>query len=369
MDNKLVHDIKNEYKKIDNQWMHLHFQASAGLVVFAILVEIVIGMIICNSSELNTTIPRYIIKYLVIPCATNLLLVMMQVGIMKSRLSDKVKIYGVSLTFVGICFVLFTVHVIFSSLYFIFIVAIMLTSIYADYVLTVVTAIVSILCYVISDLFIVWDPDKVSVLSNALRLGEFLLAIFLTVAFTAVCLLAISYQKKKTQTTILLELDRHRLKKRLRVDELTKVSNRKALAMAIRELELDQRYKRYVIAMIDVDNFKIINDTMGHGVGDVCLEELGRVLRENAEGGTAYRYGGDEFCIIFRDYTIERALNICKNIQDEIEKLEIGKKAPFTLSMGLAEYQLEIPTATVLRRADQALYKAKEERNSICIYT
>ncbi len=85
------------------------------------------------------------------------------------------------------------------------------------------------------------------------------------------------------------------------VDALSGLRNRRALDEAMEKLS-----GRYAIAMVDIDHFKSFNDTHGHAAGDVVLREVAARLRRHA-GGSPYRYGGEEFCIVFEDAAVDRA--------------------------------------------------------------
>ncbi len=115
---------------------------------------------------------------------------------------------------------------------------------------------------------------------------------------------------------------------------------------------------------------KKINDTWGHYSGDECIVQFSRVLKENSEKYTPYRYGGDEFCLIFQDIDLEEAEEICGRIQEQLNKVDI-KKLPdlnLTTSIGMAVYIDEMEVSEWFGCADRALYQAKEVRNAIRVY-
>jgi PleD family two-component response regulator len=136
--------------------------------------------------------------------------------------------------------------------------------------------------------------------------------------------------------------------------------------------------------MLDVDHFKKFNDTHGHDIGDQVLRLVGSRLAQATGGGTAYRYGGEEFCIIFPDLRLTEALphaeKICADIagyqmavrrDDRPKDPEAGTKLrslrspektlSVTVSIGIAEPEDTNATpAEVLRASDKALYRAKE---------
>ena len=151
------------------------------------------------------------------------------------------------------------------------------------------------------------------------------------------------------------------------VDALSGLRNRRALDEAMEKLS-----GRYAIAMVDIDHFKSFNDTHGHAAGDVVLREVAARLRRHA-GGAPYRYGGEEFCIVFEDAAVERADDLLEAVRAAIEARAIRirpigrdgkpgkpKDVKVTASIGVAERsdKRRVPKE-VITAADKALYKAK----------
>ena len=168
------------------------------------------------------------------------------------------------------------------------------------------------------------------------------------------------------------------------LDELTNLPSRRAMVQNISTLG-----KRYSIAMVDVDHFKKFNDKHGHDIGDQVLKKLASQLRQ-VRGGKAFRYGGEEFTVIFPNKNISEAQvfcnELCKNVENSPFMLRNKKRSKtkennlkkrqreaipltITISIGLAERTTELATADdVIKQADNALYKAKKNgRNQVAI--
>ncbi|MFG0420940.1 GGDEF domain-containing protein [Pseudomonas sp. BMW13] len=161
-------------------------------------------------------------------------------------------------------------------------------------------------------------------------------------------------------------------------DELTGLPGRRALNERLQRLGRD-----YVIAMVDVDHFKKFNDTHGHDVGDQVLRLVASQLRKVGGGGKAYRYGGEEFTLLFPGKSVEQCVPHMEAVRLAIEQYRMqlrdkqsrprddregkqrraGKAASevsVTVSMGVAERQAEQRTPQeVIKEADKALYSAK----------
>jgi len=132
------------------------------------------------------------------------------------------------------------------------------------------------------------------------------------------------------------------------------------------------RYRhRFCIAMLDIDNFKNFNDSYGHQAGDRILAEVGAAIAaEIRPADLAYRYGGEEFLIVYPSQTVLSTSIGAQRIRDRVEKIDShsGLSGLITLSVGIAEARDGDRWDTIVQRADQALYQAKYEgRNRICL--
>jgi diguanylate cyclase (GGDEF)-like protein len=119
----------------------------------------------------------------------------------------------------------------------------------------------------------------------------------------------------------------------------------------------------FVALMLDVDNFKQINDTHGHAVGDQVLAELAEACREHLRpDDTVGRYGGDEFAIMVPGITSRRAIQIAEQLVRPPTHVlgRDGKPLPYTISIGIAECPAEGDLSTLLMHADTAMYEAKQ---------
>lgn len=120
------------------------------------------------------------------------------------------------------------------------------------------------------------------------------------------------------------------------------------------------------LIMMDLDNFKKLNDTHGHHTGDIVLKEISKILRESSRTNDyACRYGGEEFAIILTQTTKEQGLAIAERIRERVEQ-HVFEKLPeninlkVTLSIGLATYPHDATSKeTLIPEADRAMYKAK----------
>jgi diguanylate cyclase (GGDEF)-like protein len=150
-------------------------------------------------------------------------------------------------------------------------------------------------------------------------------------------------------------------------DGLTGISNHRAFQeMLSREIaRCDRDKKIFCLALLDIDDFKKINDTYGHVTGDGVLKDLtARVLASIREGDIFARYGGEEFCIILPSTNLDGAVVLAERIRTTVAGLPFmlyGKEIPYTISTGLALYDSRAPfkKELLIEKADAAMYAAK----------
>lgn len=151
-----------------------------------------------------------------------------------------------------------------------------------------------------------------------------------------------------------------------RTDSLTGLYNQRSF---IEQLDrLDSRQPRALL-LLDLDHFKQINDSFGHRAGDLCLAEVGRIIRAETQGGIAARYGGEEFAILLTSMDAEQAKGLAKRLRRKIEALALvyqGQTFKVTVSIGLACAPVGSEPGALFHAADTALYAAKDAgRNCI----
>ncbi|SBS25123.1 putative diguanylate cyclase YcdT [Marinomonas aquimarina] len=153
-------------------------------------------------------------------------------------------------------------------------------------------------------------------------------------------------------------------------DELTQLPSRRALNEAMLALP-----RHYAIAMLDVDHFKKFNDSYGHAKGDDVLKQVARVMQRYGNSAAIYRYGGEEFTLLFKGRGVEHAQALLDQIREDVqaEQLDVStetkeKTVSVTVSIGLALGQTSDAPSEVIKRADQALYQAKKKgRNRVVL--
>ena len=158
------------------------------------------------------------------------------------------------------------------------------------------------------------------------------------------------------------------------VDGLTQISNRRHFEEALeREISRCHRYGRMLsLALVDVDHFKKVNDVYKHLTSDFVLKKLAQVVRSRIRKEDLFaRYGGEEFGLMLPEIELASARLVAEKIRRIVEHEQFefdGNRIPVTVSLGLTELgDASVDAVTLLKRADEKLYEAKESgRNKVC---
>ncbi len=162
------------------------------------------------------------------------------------------------------------------------------------------------------------------------------------------------------------------LEKKASTDFLTQLNNRRKFDSLIEyELKQIKRYKDRDLSVVlfDIDGFKYINDTFGHDTGDKILQEIAQIIKISLrESDIACRWGGEEFAIALSETAIDEALLVAEKLRVTIENHLFINKLKITCSFGISQYHTSDDYPALFKRADEALYKAKNTgKNKVVI--
>ncbi|SMQ66347.1 diguanylate cyclase (GGDEF) domain-containing protein [Pseudidiomarina planktonica] len=157
-------------------------------------------------------------------------------------------------------------------------------------------------------------------------------------------------------------------------DSLTQLANRRAFDRFIQRalLRSEKLDQPLCLAILDIDNFKDVNDTYFHASGDEILKRLADIIRDCIrDNDHAARWGGEEFALLLDNTNIDTAFKICERIRSRVAEArfeDIDTKLTVTLSAGIAQHHTNESHSSLLLRADKALYSAKHDgRNQVVI--
>lgn len=172
---------------------------------------------------------------------------------------------------------------------------------------------------------------------------------------------------EKWRGMILSQANQEELERMVNIDSLTGLLNKRAVMQKLDDqITQARRYQEdLAILMLDIDHFKRVNDTYGHITGDDVLEKVGTSLQASVrEADIAGRYGGEEFVAVLPNTDLSDAMVVAERIRQRINALEMkdlkGDSFSITVSQGLANYEPGDERSSLLSRADNALYAAKD---------
>lgn len=216
------------------------------------------------------------------------------------------------------------------------------------------------------DLYVVGADIDISYVDALLNqnilktLLEFLLFAFGILSIVLTYISILKHKQKEYQRVHQLYID---YSKRSITDPLTQLYNRYQL-----DQELHIQYKNYqeygksfALLMIDLDNFKTINDRYGHPIGDEVLKHVSKVLKDSSRStDTVGRWGGEEFMIIYPNSDLENGFHFAEKVRFLIESLDHTKAYGMTISVGVGVPHQTANLQQFLQIVDEALYKAKQ---------
>ena len=203
------------------------------------------------------------------------------------------------------------------------------------------------------------QPDRATLTSHYVN-GT--IVVILAVIITK---LMFDAQRRVFQGMSIINQQQNRLERLAIEDSLTGLYNRRyADSRLAQEVERSQRYDRpFSVAMADIDNFKHVNDTWSHQVGDEVLRQLSGLLRAEIRAvDVVARYGGEEFVILFPETDEATAHRVCEKMRSSVERHNwhvITDDLAVTVSIGVAGSDTDDNLAGIMRTADDRLYRAK----------
>ena len=180
----------------------------------------------------------------------------------------------------------------------------------------------------------------------------------------------IRFLNERNINRILLK-ERKKIYRKSIKDPLTGLYNRYYLEENMETLLCNLNYDipKIVLAFIDIDNFKTINDTYGHAKGDEVLRSIGLEINSGIRSSDyAFRYGGDEFVLIYSDMEPEAVLKIVERIKENVSIIAKSEGIELSLSIGITSHRRSENYKDLIHRADQIMYEAKKKgKNQIAL--
>lgn len=345
---------------MNNQWLKYQFYIMAIISLFIFAMEILIVIFMYPMDWISASYSTYYYKYVIVPSGINFIIVLLSSLIInRKKLSIKQKEYFVSIATIIMMIITYEIHGIYPTLSLILILPIFMTLFYDDYKLTTFTFIGCIVLKILCDVFLQYDPEVSVFYTNLDGIINFVLSLLLLSLFYAMIMILMKFKKQNNQTLLKRERERMTLQKEVNIDTLTGVMNRHALQNIFDNMDNEAYKYIYALAILDIDNFKLINDQYGHFIGDECLEELGSILTGYFKKFLSFRYGGDEFCLLFKISEMEEIMTICHDVQVKyFHETKKCLKEDSSISIGLTMIK-DHDFIDAFQKADKALYELK----------
>ena len=365
------------YDEILREWQNGIYRINLYIILITLCIEIVFMFILNAKGTISMPIPQYIPLYILRPTLCNIAAFVLCVWLnKKDAISHSIRAMLPLVLLTVIVSNLIVVHYVFTALYATIIVPIYVSSIYGN------TGITKKLFYLLMPVY-VFDIVCILLTPNKNLPSEFpydVLVAFLMIPLSYLLVKNIvEYENKKEQLILTRSVENDKLREEIKVDGLTEIYNHTGLFEYLDDkIDHYKEGQQLMISVLDIDFFKKVNDDFGHEAGNVVLKALAKMMQTvsdevlgNEEGQKVLpaRYGGEEFSLVFSDMDMQEAVSILKKLHERFAKQTYpGINRKITFSAGIAHYEQGMTDQMFFEKADQALYRAKNEgRNRIII--
>lgn len=363
-----------EFKNtIYTRWqLHILSVCWWGTLVIAAF-EFVVFLLFYHTSFLTVAVGPYLLKRFIFPSGINLIAVFAcTLALQSNRFTVSQKNLAASLTAFVICSVVSIFHNYFKFLLVMNGLPIVVCAIFADKKLVRKILYLCLVSFLISSI-VMWNDDTCPPLVDY---GTTIICALSFIIFVYTVSSSIVYSQSEQIDFIFSASQRQgELIQELKIEPLTKLYNRTALTGALRSFvrKFNVGMIKPHLVLLDLDHFKTVNDTYGHANGDTVLIEAALIIKKNMGGiRRAFRYGGEEFVLLFENDDTNQVIQVVDNIRKDLaeKKFDFAPELSITLSAGIAKLQKNQDDVTWFSCADSAMYKAKENgRNRVEIDT
>lgn len=356
-------DMSDMYKEdIEARWQLLVWRT----VIAICGVTFALSWILFGSHRVAKDISSglYMVEYIFVPMIIQIITLSVCYFMIKAEgMSNKKKDYVViGLIFVSIGVISFTYYSV-LPLIILPCITIVATALFADQALTIWSG-VAVVILTIIDMVRYHIGNKGSIVG--LNWFGVLCIFLLFIILLCVMVVIVNTHTKALMNSITGSYNRQvTLMSELMIDPMTGLYNRRSFEDSLeKEIEsVEQTGAKSYVTIFDIDHFKEVNDTYGHSNGDIVIKALCKMMKEKSKDmGLAFRYGGEEFVILFHDVELSKVMNVVEDIRTEFRcyYFHFMNKDGITCSCGVAEYNKGESSKAWFNRADSALYKAKE---------
>lgn len=361
-----------QYKVLKESWRNRIFDVYMffAMVIFAI--ELVLGLLAISNDSITTSAREHINTYVILPVCANVAIILIAYAICKYAKSEKLKDYSIIFAIFAICFMITSLHGYYLVLPGIFVLPIVISIMLDDINVTRVSALISLIFMFITvptGMHFDSNWDFRTRIWGAVTGSIILLSVYL------ICEVLARFTQTRNNLISVMETNNNQMKLAMKLDAMTGLYNHSEFYENLKTevAECVNNNKKLAIALIDVDNFKKVNDKYGHEKGDKVLLMISAILKAfTVSEGRAYRYGGEEFALIMPGFDSERAMKLVENIRLQVwgTRFDFLDGIGLTISSGICEYGgEEINEAKIIEKAEQAMFESKYlGRNTSVLY-
>ena len=362
-DNKLGRKDMDYKEKMYEKWRSEMFRICVVLAAIGSVAEIVIYLYDASHSTLFLPKGLYRARFIYIPSSLNLIVITVTYLCINSKnLTNSAKNVWACILIYFLCANTQVIHYVYGPLLMLPCVAICMSVLFSNKKLTLGMLLASI-----ASLIIAWHQAAIELRKDdpQLTIDILLAALVMGVTYTAARML-IGYNSEQ-MNYILNSNDRQKvLIEECNIDALMGIGNRRALTDKLEKV-LTSEFKVYTpqLVMLDIDNFKKVNDTYGHLSGDDVLIALSHMIKEHIKGKQidAYRYGGEEIVLLCFGQTPDALYDEVNYLRKDFShiKYPFAPGLEITFSGGMAEMEKDDDADSWIARADEFLYAAKSQ--------
>lgn len=361
-------DKEKAFQDTYRKWRALIFKADIISVIAVFTIEVIMYFLLRSRDLILQPIPVYLARFLILPTIINITL--LTIGyICIDKYKDRLYILNyVPIVIMSLlCIVVSCTHYVFAVTAAVYTIPVFVTVIFSDQKMTrIITAI-----GVIGVLLTAAVNLLLSESSDAYLIPESIVALCILLTAHKFSQILISYQKEKNDALARGYQEQLRMEELLNYDQKTGIYGSTAFSNSLSRTIDRCATDSLALAFLDIDDFKYVNDTYGHAAGDEVLVRLAAIIRERCgDRQLPGRFGGDEFAVLLVGENVEAYCALLEEMQNVFQQQTYDfTEQSITVSIGLAMLREGWDADTILQKADEAMYRSKENgKNQLTVF-
>lgn len=364
--------FEDSYKKTFDKWRTMLLRTNLFLVIIVLIVELIMYFVLKRSNLILQPTNVYLMDYLIRPTLLNIAIIGVGHTLSKLLPSDSKLVFFIpSIQLSFCCAVVASTHYTFPVTLGIFCLPLFTTVIFSN---SILTWHIGILCSFLLAFVLFFRKLSQDDFSKDIYFWpESIVAFFILFGTIYVCNVLIKFQEEKSDLITQSYAKQLEMQKRLNKDQKTGLYGATIFKnqLEIMTARSERTNEPLALAIIDIDDFKKINDTYGHLKGDNAILKLTEIMKMKCRKNMFMsRFGGEEFAIIFSENETASAIDFCEKLRQQFEDLRYDfMEDVLTVSIGIAFWRPECNSIELFENADAAMYSAKNNgKNKITIY-